>query len=125
MCRNKRLVFIRNSYSLSVCFISANTVTYLKPTYIHKRTTEQTTNTNKVKNAKSYIIPYKFSLTINFWRSECYRSIRSEKYFERILSQILIISDRNEVSRSSKKTGDIIILYTRFSGSLGRKKDDK
>ena len=107
-----------------MCFISANTVTYLKRNYIHKRTTEQTTNINKVKNAKSYIIPYESSLTINFWRSECHRSIRSEKCFERILSQILIISEMNEVSRSCKMTGDIIILYTRFSVSLGRKKKD-
>jgi len=37
------------------------------------------------------------------------------------LVKILFVSERNEVSRSSKMIGDIIILYTRFSGSLGRK----
>jgi len=34
-----RLVTIRNPYSLSAGFISANIVTYLKGNYTHKRTT--------------------------------------------------------------------------------------
>jgi len=33
----------------------------------------------------------------------------------------IFVSERNEVSPSSKMIGDIIILYTRFSGLLGRK----
>jgi hypothetical protein len=38
------------------------------------------------------------------------------------LVKILFVSDRNDISRSSKMTDDIVILYTPFSGLLGRKR---